>query len=324
MTTQVVIPEQNISAGTLHLLCLPGRLHQVIYSQGSKKLPWQNAFPIRDGDLLNLRMLEEGLENMKRASSQEVSMKILPTAKAGYSDLELTVQQGKQVHGMLSLDDSGMKETGKYQWNAGIVFDDVFHANDTLQLSAVLDGSRRGSEKGSRYQSFSYTIPKGKDRLTISHNRSRYHQTVAGIPYDFISSGKTQTTRFTYDHMISRSQSERKALDISMIKRDSHYFINDMEIPVQAMDTTALEVGLSDRIYIWEEIPSMYDWGINKEPAGWVPKKKIPIPILPRQGTRCGSSTSTGSSRLQWGIVQHPFPAPFMASGIPREIGYTA
>lgn len=250
VTTQVVIPEQNISAGTLHLSCLPGRLHQVIYSQGRKKLPWQNAFPIREGDLLNLRMLEEGLENMKRVSSQEVSMKILPTAKACYSDLELTVQQGKQVHGMLSLDDSGMKETGKYQWNAGIVFDDVFHANDTLQLSAVLDGSRRGSEKGSRYQSFSYTIPKGKDRLTISHNRSRYYQTVAGIPYDFISSGKTQTTRFTYDHMISRSQSERKALDISMIKRDSHYFINDMEIPVQAMDTTALEVGLSDRIYI--------------------------------------------------------------------------
>lgn len=80
VTTQIVIPEQNISAGTLHLLCLPGRLHQVIYSQGSKELPWQNAFPIRDGDLLNLRMLEEGLENMKRVSSQEVSMKILPTA----------------------------------------------------------------------------------------------------------------------------------------------------------------------------------------------------------------------------------------------------
>ena len=64
----------------------------------------------------------------------------------------------------------------------------------------------------------------------------------------------------------------------------------------------------------------MYDWGINKEPAGWVPKKKIPIPILQRQGTRCGSLTSTGSSRLQWGIVKHPFPAPFMDNGIQKEI----
>ena len=81
VTTQVVIPEQNISAGTLHLLCLPGRLHQVIYSKDSKKLPWQNAFPIREGNLLNLRMLEEGLENMKRVSSQDVSMKILPMMK---------------------------------------------------------------------------------------------------------------------------------------------------------------------------------------------------------------------------------------------------
>ncbi len=130
--------------------------------------------------------------------------------KAGDPDLELTVQQGKQVHGMLSLDDSGMKETGKYQWNAGIVFDDVFMR--MIPYNYLLYWMEVGEAlKGSRYQSFSYTIPKGKYCLTISHNRSRYHQTVAGIPYDFISSGKTQTTRFTYDHMISRSQSEKKS-----------------------------------------------------------------------------------------------------------------
>ena len=68
--------------------------------------------------------------------------------------------------------------------------------------------------------------------------------------------------------MISRSQSERKALDISMIKRDSHYFINDMEIPVQAMDTTALEVGLSDRIYIGRN--TLYVRLGHKQGTGWM------------------------------------------------------
>lgn len=62
---------------------------------------------------MNLRMLEEGLENMKRISSLDVSMKILPPNEPGFSDLELTIHSQKQVHGSLSFDDSGMKETGK-------------------------------------------------------------------------------------------------------------------------------------------------------------------------------------------------------------------
>lgn len=40
---------------------------------------------------------------------------ILPPNEPGVSDLELTIHSQKQVHGSLSFDDSGMKETGKDQ-----------------------------------------------------------------------------------------------------------------------------------------------------------------------------------------------------------------
>lgn len=45
VTTQVVIPEQNISAGTLHLLCLPGRLHQVITAKAVRNFPGRTHSP---------------------------------------------------------------------------------------------------------------------------------------------------------------------------------------------------------------------------------------------------------------------------------------
>ncbi|MGP1477726.1 MAG: POTRA domain-containing protein, partial [Phocaeicola sp.] len=38
----------------------------------------KNAFPIKEGDILNIRRLEQGLEQMKRVSSSDVSMKLLP------------------------------------------------------------------------------------------------------------------------------------------------------------------------------------------------------------------------------------------------------
>lgn len=55
-----------------------GRLHKIIYGKDSAVIPWKNAFPIKEGDILNIRHLEQGLEQMKRVSSSDVSMKLLP------------------------------------------------------------------------------------------------------------------------------------------------------------------------------------------------------------------------------------------------------
>ena len=55
-----------------------GRLHKIIYGKDSAVILWKNAFPIKEGDILNIRRLEQGLEQMKRVSSLDVSMKLLP------------------------------------------------------------------------------------------------------------------------------------------------------------------------------------------------------------------------------------------------------
>ena len=55
-----------------------GRLHKIIYGKDSALIPWKNAFPLKEGDILNIRRLEQGLEQMKRVSSSDVSMKLLP------------------------------------------------------------------------------------------------------------------------------------------------------------------------------------------------------------------------------------------------------
>lgn len=272
VTSQVVIPEQNLSGEKLVLYCTPGKLGQVVYAKGSEILPWKNAFPIREGDLMNLRMLEEGLENMKRVSSLDVSMKILPHNEPGFSDLELTIHSQKQVHGSLSFDDSGMKETGKDQFTTSLGFDRVFNANDVLYISNTLDTKRDWSEKGTRSQSFGYSITYGKNRLTISHSRNWYNQLVFSKPYDFTSSGKSQTSRVSLEHMISRSQTERRSMDITVSKRDSHYFINDAEIPVQAMNTSALEIGFNDRIYFGRN--TLYLRLAHKQGMGWFGAQK--------------------------------------------------
>ena len=37
-----------------------GRLHKIIYGKDSDLILWKNAFPIKEGDILNIRHLEQG------------------------------------------------------------------------------------------------------------------------------------------------------------------------------------------------------------------------------------------------------------------------
>ena len=249
VTSRIVIPEQNMKNGKLLLRIQTGRLHKIIYSKNSALIPWKNAFPIKEGDILNIRRLEQGLEQMKRVSSSDVSMKLLPAEEADMTDVELSITKGKQIKGSLSVDDSGLEDTGSIQWNAALGIDRLFNANDLFRISGNTDGSREGYEKGTRGQGISYSIPRGWDTFTLRHNRYRYHRTVESRPYDFISSGKTRITEFTFSHVMGRTKNEKYGWDMSLTKRNAHYFINDMEIPVQAMDTTAMEIGLFDRVY---------------------------------------------------------------------------
>lgn len=266
VTSQVYIPEQNLNAGTLQFMVMPGRVEDIRYSASSAHGPWRTAFPVRPGDILNIRDVEQGLEQMKRVSSQSVTMKLLPGTSVGTSIIELSIKQDKPVHGSISFDNSGLESTGVYQGSFTSSFDQVFRANDTFTMSLSGDLSGAGSIKGTRAASLNYVIPHGKDTFSLSFSKSRYHQTIQSNPYDFTYSGKSTTMKAKWNHVWSRTQREKRAFDISISTRHNHRFINDMEIPVQALRTTSMEFGISNRKYIGNATLYSrlgFQWGIG-------------------------------------------------------------
>lgn len=266
VTSQVYIPEQNLNAGTLQFMVIPGRVEDIRYSDSSAHGPWRTAFPVRPGDILNIRDVEQGLEQMKRVSSQSVTMKLLPGTSVGTSIIELSIKQDKPVHGSISFDNSGLESTGVYQGSFTSSFDQVFRANDTFTMSLSGDLSGSGSIKGTRAASLNYVIPHGKDTFSLSFSKSRYHQTIQSNPYDFTYSGKSTTMKAKWNHVWSRTQREKRAFDISISTRHNHRFINDMEIPVQALRTTSMEFGVSNRKYIGNATLYSrlgFQWGIG-------------------------------------------------------------
>ena len=308
VTSQVYIPEQNLNAGTLQFMVMPGRVEDIRYGDSSAHGPWRTAFPVRPGDILNIRDIEQGLEQMKRVSSQLVTMKLLPGTSVGTSIIELSIKQDKPVHGSISFDNSGLESTGVYQGSFTSSFDQVFRANDTFTMLLSGDLSGSGSIKGTRAASLNYVIPHGKDTFSLSFSKSRYHQTIQSNPYDFTYSGKATTMKAKWNHVWSRTQREKRAFDISISTRHNHRFINDMEIPVQALRTTSMEFGVSNRKYIGNATLYSrlgFQWGIGA--LGAQPEHKASV------------ATGGPTSRYNMWLVEVDYRKPFIMGHRPAS-----
>ncbi|CAE6865428.1 hypothetical protein R75461_08243 [Paraburkholderia nemoris] len=59
-TARVLLPEQDLSSGTLKLALVPGVIRQLKFADPATRGTWRTAFPTRAGDLLQLRDLEQG------------------------------------------------------------------------------------------------------------------------------------------------------------------------------------------------------------------------------------------------------------------------
>ena len=56
VTTRITIPEQDISQGVLTLQLIPGLVEKITFADPNTKIRWDNALPIRPGDILNIRI----------------------------------------------------------------------------------------------------------------------------------------------------------------------------------------------------------------------------------------------------------------------------
>ena len=267
VTSRIGIPSQSLASGNLQFNLQLGRVESVLYKTYAQPLPWQNAFPIREGDILNIRNIEQGIEQMKRIGSQNVSVELEPGTKPLATNIVLETTKKSPIHGMISIDDSGLKDTGKLQWTAAIGVDRIFNANDSLNLSINRDAAQDGERKGSRNHTISYSIPRGKDTFSISYSDMKYHQTINSMVTPFISSSHAKTVRGSWNHVFHRDRTTKRSWDIIISKRNAKNYINDVEIAVQRANTASLEVGISERRYIKKN--TLYSRAAIKQGVGW-------------------------------------------------------
>ncbi|KUZ75716.1 ShlB/FhaC/HecB family hemolysin secretion/activation protein [Burkholderia ubonensis] len=249
VTTRVLVPEQDLSTGTLKLSLIPGTIRHIRFSDEKLRGTWKTAFPTGDGEVLNLRDLEQGLEQMKRVSSQDVTMQIVPGELPGESDVVLDVKRGKPWTVVASIDNSGTRATGKLQGNLSVGIDNPLGLNDTFNVGVSQDLEFGDKRLGSHGWNVFYSIPWGYWTATLSAYTNTYYQQIAGVSQTFVASGNSKTVDFKLARVLARSQNDVLGGYFRLSRRFGKSFIEDTEISQQRRNNTIIEIGLTDRHY---------------------------------------------------------------------------
>ena len=260
VTTRVLAAPQDLNSGLLQLTVIPGRVRNIQFAEGvtARATKW-NAVPIKQGDILNLRDIEQGLENLKRAPTAEVDIQIEPAEGAnalpGESDVVIQYQQRFPFRLTLSADDAGYDSTGKYQAGVTLSGDNLLMLNDLFYVNYNHDlGGGESGKRGSDGQTVHYSLPAGYWLFGFTTSSYDYHQVVSGINQSYTYSGRSENSDVKASRLIYRNAINKTYLSFRGFFRKSSNYINDTEIEVQRRRTAGWEIGFSQTWYLGQSL----------------------------------------------------------------------
>ncbi|GHE21165.1 ShlB/FhaC/HecB family hemolysin secretion/activation protein [Halomonas urumqiensis] len=248
-TTRVVAPPQDLSSGELQLDILEGVISDIRFEQehGQRAMLF-NTVPARTGQVLNLRDIEQGLENLRRVPTVAADVSVEPGEQPGQSDLVIRHAQDNPLRVLASVDDSGDKSTGKYQGAFTLSYDNPLTLSDLFYITLQTEvGGRDSGDRGNSGYALHYSVPWGYGLLSLNGSSTRYHQTVSGAFQDYVYSGESDQYDAKLSHVLQRDHAGKTTTAIRAFHRRSHNYIDDTEVEVQRRVVSGIDVSLGHR-----------------------------------------------------------------------------
>jgi hemolysin activation/secretion protein len=220
ITSRASLNEQNLSTGILVITIIEGKI-KTFQLDGETPFALSMVFPELTGRILNLRDIEQGIDQLNRLPSQQITIDIQPSEQSGYSDVILKkIVSRLPVQASVGIDNSGQKSTGDGQINAYFSMDNLLHLADQWSFSASRNSDFRNSHKNWNISS-GMTIPFGYwlfDYL-YTQNRSFQQIPVGTGSYRYESQGQTHQLRI--NRTLFRDGQQKITLNMGFIYRQT-------------------------------------------------------------------------------------------------------
>lgn len=243
ITSRAFLTEQDLSGGVLHLAVLEGKLQQ-IRLEGVPARTLKVTFPGLEGKVLNLRDIEQGMEQLNRVRQTPVEIEILPGDRQGYSVVNLTATPEFPLSGSLSFDNSGQKSTGTGQINGALYGNNLLGWADKWFVSGGRSSDFSNSLDAQNFAA-GVSVPYGYGLLDYSYSWSNYLSTLDNNGYLWRSSGDTQTHRLNGTWVLFRNGDIKTSALAGVTHRINHNYLDDVLLATSSRKLSSFSLGIN-------------------------------------------------------------------------------
>jgi hemolysin activation/secretion protein len=285
ITTRAYLPSQDLSTGLLRIQVVEGVIERIVVSDGgSGSMRVANAFPTGPGELLNLRDLEQGLEQINRLSSNNAQLDIQPGGEAGASTVVIRNTAGPRLRSTLSMDNHGSVSTGRNQAGLSLAADNLLGLNEFAVLTHRQSVPNDREARSSVSDNVSVYVPFGYSTLSLSASRSTY-ATMIAVPsgLQLRSNGSSGSYSTRLEHVTYRDQASRLTLSGAFTSKETENYLAGEYLAVSSRRLSVLDLAAGGSTALLGGVFSA-ELGISKGLA--VAGAQVDMPDLPDYAPR--------------------------------------
>lgn len=243
VTTRAVLEPQDLNAGILTIRIIEGVLGGTTIN-GDDSGAFAMALPSFHGQVLNLRDIEQALDQINRLPRYDAKIEMLPGKALGETVVAFTTADSGWRQFGLGFDNGGQTRTGDTQLRLNLTGSNLLGVLDLWQIAASTS-----SEFSSRFDSQSFratlSVPYGYFTFGQNYTYSNYKTTVDGNNFSFVSTGNTSSYTSDVDWLFHRDNISKSSLNLSINYTREKNAIDDVKLVLGSRNLANISLSLS-------------------------------------------------------------------------------
>lgn len=244
VTSRAYLPQQDMADGELEVLVVEGRLEGLDQSAVASDRELAMAFPGRAGEVVDLRELEQLVDQLNRLPSRPAQLELLPGEHVGGSRVKLQGEPFKPWRVSLNRHNNGESSTGEEQWGAGLDWDSPLGLADQLRLygggDAVSDEYRHSASQG-----LFYSLPYGWWTFSYNYNQSYYRTQGETSGFLFEMDGESKSHQLSAERVLHRDAVSKTAISFGISHLQTRNYIENSLLDVSSQRLSETQLGLN-------------------------------------------------------------------------------
>lgn len=259
ITSSASLVTKSLKEAKLEFVINPGLIDDISINQTDSQRNKASLFTAfgeysHKNKLANIRDIEQALESLQNVSKNDVSIKFIPSNRAGFSNILITRVDSFALKAAISLDNLASKQSGKYQAMINLStlnllgFNEIFsfsRGKDVLKKYKITNKFNGASDHGaSNNYYYGFSIPFGYFTLDYEKSKYDYAQIINAAYNLYTYKGRSESDSLSLAYTFYRDSNFKNSAYVKLFKRKNKNYLEDYELDNQARRNAGYEIGV--------------------------------------------------------------------------------